>query len=146
TVASFITLAEGGFFSGTASGEKMKFFHAIKDTAGNKVAIQTGSPTNDTSGEGAYHLRDEINPNRCVKGALVMAKKWDPAVSSYAPNSASTQFFICAQPIPAYDAEGAFTVFGTVAGESFSVLDQLDEGDEILGVEIVRKSNRPYAN
>lgn len=145
TVSSFITLAENGFFNGAANGKKMTFFNVMKDQQGNKLLIQTGSPTNDSAGHGEYQLPDESNDKKCVRGALVMSKKWDPEAGAYVADSASTQFFICLQAIPAYDFQGAFTVFGQVDPSSFDVLDKLAEGDEIVGVEVTQKRNHSYA-
>jgi cyclophilin family peptidyl-prolyl cis-trans isomerase len=140
TVASFITRAEEGYFSKGPEGKKQTFYDAVEQD-GKTLAVITGSPTNDDKGSPGYTLFDEVNSNKCERGALVMLLQLD-VNGQYVPNSAGSQFFICVQPIPAFDYE-KFTVFGKVT-RGLEVLDKLEKGDEILGVEITKKRKRPY--
>jgi cyclophilin family peptidyl-prolyl cis-trans isomerase len=148
TVGSFITLAEDGFFDKTLAGTgKQTFFSLLRDAKGDKLLIQAGSPTNDHDGGPGYRLRDETlnNPNKCVRGALVMSKQVDESGQSYIPDSAGSQFFICLQDIPYYDHQAALTVFGLVTS-GFDVLAKLEEGDAIESVQVTKKRRHPYGN
>ncbi len=141
TIASFITRAEAGFFDKGPDDGKMSFFDSL-DQGGKTIALMTGSPTNDATGGPGYKLRDEVNAKKCERGALVMLKEQDE-VGGYVPNSAGSAFFICVQPIPFFDFEGKFTVFGRVTS-GLETLDKLAKGDEITEVQITKKKKRAY--
>jgi cyclophilin family peptidyl-prolyl cis-trans isomerase len=143
TVASFINLAETGYFDKTKDGNgKQTFYELLTDNQG-KVAIFAGSPTNDPDGDPGYALRDEVNDRKCERGALVLARAWDDETKKYAPDSGGSQFFICLRDIPPYDYQG-FTVFGKVIGGT-QVLDQLAKGDFIESVKVTKKRTKNYA-
>jgi cyclophilin family peptidyl-prolyl cis-trans isomerase len=145
TVANFVTLAESGFYNKDKGGTgKQKFFFLMKDGSGKPVLIQTGSPNNDFDGGPGYYIADEPNPRKHVKGALVMVTQQDETSRTLVPNSAGSQFFICLNDIPAYDfQERKFTIFGQVTG-GLDVLDKLQEGDVLEGIEIAKKKSHPY--
>ena len=146
TVASFITRAEDGYFGkgdDEKKIEKMTFFDSL-DQNGKPILLMTGCPLNDGTGGPGYKLRDEVNDYKCERGALVMLKEVGED-GSYVPNSAGSQFFICLQPIPFYDHEKTFTVFGKVTG-GLDVLDKLAKGDELTNIEITKKKNRAYGS
>ena len=141
TVSNFVSLAETGFYNKDAKGGKQKLFGFLKNTGGS--LIQTGSPTNDFDGGPGYYIADEPNPKKHVKGALAMVLQQDEN-AKLVPNSAGSQFFICLTDIPAYDfQERKFTVFGQVTG-GLDVLDKLQEGDVLEGIEIPKKKDHPY--
>ena len=138
TVANFVKLSEDEFYNDN------KIYDVVSDEAGKKVAVLTGSPDGTPEGGPDYTIRDEVsNTRKCERGALVMLKRWDDSSGFYEPNSASSQFFICVQPIPYYDSQNSFTVFGRVTG-GLENLDNLDKGDAITAVEITKKKDRPY--
>lgn len=145
TVANFITLAEDGFFDKADDGGKQRFFELLASEDQGRIAIHAGSPTNGFEGGKNYKIPDEVNTSRFVKGAVVVTKMQD-AEGGYVPNSGSTQFFICLQDIPYFDALKAFTVFGQVQAESLPILDKLEKDDEIEKVEVTKKRARSYAN
>jgi len=144
TVSNFVALAESGFYNKDSKGGKQKLFGLMKDKAGNSVLIQTGSPNNDFDGGPGYHIADEPNAKKHVKGALAMVLQQDEESRTLVPNSAGSQFFICLTDIPAYDfQERKFTVFGQVTG-GLDVLDKLQDGDVLEGIEIPKKKDHPY--
>lgn len=144
TVASFITLAEQGFYDKGPGEEKQKFFSMVADDQG-KLLVMTGSPTNDQEGDPGYKIPDETrnNTKKCVRGALVMTKMVDQETNKYIPDSAGSQFFICLRDVPYYDYLGEFTVFGTVLGGQ-AILDKLEESDVIESIKITKKKRRLY--
>lgn len=102
TVKNFVTLAEKGFYDGTA-------FHRIVQG----FMIQGGDPlTKDpamadqygTGGPG-YNVKAEFNNRPHVRGTLSMAR-------SGHPDSAGSQFFICLDDARFLD--GQYTAFGKV--------------------------------
>jgi peptidyl-prolyl cis-trans isomerase B (cyclophilin B) len=110
TVENFKTLAEKGFYDGTA-------FHRIV----KGFMIQGGDPlTKDASKEGewgtggpGHKVKAEFNEKEHVRGVISMAR------SSH-PDSAGSQFFICLGTSAFLDRQ--YTAFG-----------KLVEGDEVLG-------------
>jgi cyclophilin family peptidyl-prolyl cis-trans isomerase len=100
-VKNFIDLAKKGFYEGT-------LFHRVIPG----FMIQGGDPNTknpDRSKHGmggpGYTLKAEFNDKPHKKGTLSMARATDP-------NSAGSQFFICAAPAPFLDKQ--YTVFGEV--------------------------------
>ena len=58
------------------------------------------------------------------------------------PNTGGSQFFITFVPTPHLD--GVHTVFGAIElddSKSFSVLDSIEQNDEILSVEVLAEQN-----
>ncbi len=100
-VANFIKLAKEGFYNGTT-------FHRVIPG----FMIQGGDPnskdddrSNDGSGGPGYTINAEFNQKPHLRGTLSMARAMDP-------NSAGSQFFICAADVP--HLNGSYTVFGQV--------------------------------
>ncbi len=108
-VENFITLANKGFYDGTAFHRVIKGF-----------MIQGGDPlTKDESqsarwgtGDPGYKIKAEFNKRPHVRGVLSMAR-------SQNPDSAGSQFFIC-HGSPSF-LDGQYTAFG-----------KLIEGDDVL--------------
>jgi cyclophilin family peptidyl-prolyl cis-trans isomerase len=105
TVANFKKLARKGFYKGLA-------FHR----AFPNLLVQTGDPLSkgrDRSKAGiggpGYTLLPEIR-RKHTKGAVAAARLGDKINPSRVSNG--SQFYICLQPVPAYD--GQYTVFGNV--------------------------------
>jgi len=101
TVGNFIKLSNEKFYDGT------RFHRVIKG-----FMIQGGDPnskdddwSNDGIGGPGYAFKDEINPNKIIKGVLAMANA--------GPGTNGSQFFIVtAESAPWLD--GKHTVFGKV--------------------------------
>lgn len=144
-VASFITLAEKGFFSDGPGDGKMTFYESHEQD-GKTLFLVTGSPTNDADGGPSYKIMDE-EPNdlKCERGSLVMLKEYDPDTDTYIPNTAGSQFFICTQDIPYFDVTYQFSVFGKVT-KGMDVLDKLVKGDALESVEVLKKRAHNYIN
>jgi peptidyl-prolyl cis-trans isomerase B (cyclophilin B) len=108
TVENFKTLAQKGFYDGTA-------FHRIV----KNFMIQGGDPLskgdNDMVGTGGpgYKIKAEFNEKPHVRGVLSMAR-------SQNPDSAGSQFFICLADARFLDRQ--YTAFGEVI-----------KGDDVLG-------------
>jgi peptidyl-prolyl cis-trans isomerase B (cyclophilin B) len=108
TVENFKTLAQKGFYDGTA-------FHRIV----KNFMIQGGDPLskgdNDSVGTGGpgYKIKAEFNEKPHVRGVLSMAR-------SQHPDSAGSQFFICLADARFLDRQ--YTAFGEVI-----------KGDDVLG-------------
>jgi peptidyl-prolyl cis-trans isomerase B (cyclophilin B) len=108
-VENFITLANKGFYDGTAFHRVIKGF-----------MIQGGDPlTKDESqsarwgtGDAGYKIKAEFNKRPHVRGVLSMAR-------SQNPDSAGSQFFIC-HGSPSF-LDGQYTAFG-----------KLIKGDDVL--------------
>jgi peptidyl-prolyl cis-trans isomerase B (cyclophilin B) len=108
TCANFVELAESGFYDGLT-------FHRI--IAG--FMMQGGDPKgNGTGGSenkivGEFKSNGHENPLSHLRGTVSMAR-------AKAPNSASSQFFICHEDAPHLD--GSYAAFGTVT-EGMAVVD-----------------------
>jgi peptidyl-prolyl cis-trans isomerase B (cyclophilin B) len=110
-VKNFIELAEKGFYDGTT-------FHRVIPG----FMIQGGDPNSkdpDRSKHGyggpGYTLKAEFNGTPHKRGTLSMARSQDP-------DSAGSQFFICAANAPRLD--GKYTVFGEVTS-GMNVADKI---------------------
>ena len=144
TVANFITLTEGKFYDKDGAGTGKQKFFITKNQSGQPVLAQTGSPNNDFESGPGYHIADEPNAKKHVKGALVMVMQYDEATKGYVPNTAGSQFFICLADIPSYDyQEKKPTIFGQVKSGT-EVLEKLAEGDTVESVTIAKKKPQPY--
>ncbi len=102
-VASFVTLAQGGYFDGTGC-------HRL--TTEGIFVLQCGDPTFTGSGSPGYYFGpvenapdDDVYP----AGTVAMARRGDD------PNSMGSQFFLVYEDstIPS-DSAGGYTVFGTI--------------------------------
>ncbi|MCA8948625.1 MAG: peptidylprolyl isomerase [Planctomycetes bacterium] len=111
-VASFLKLAQDGFYDGVAVHRIVRNF-----------MIQTGCPNSKQGASGVpgtggpgYRVEAEFNDIPHERGILSMARAADP-------NSAGSQFFIVhAEHAPHLD--GQYTVFGKVE-EGLDVLDEI---------------------
>jgi peptidyl-prolyl cis-trans isomerase B (cyclophilin B) len=107
TVASFLHLAEGGFYDGLT-------FHRIIPG----FVIQGGDPRGNGTGGPAYRIEAEFTDRKHEEGVLSMARNGDPLeVQGLKPryeyaNSAGSQFFICLGRTEHLD--GRYTAFGKV--------------------------------
>jgi len=127
TVANFAHLAETGFYNGLKFHRVIPGFMAqggCPHSKDNPAMAGTGGPgwqidcETDTS----------TQPHR--RGTLSMAHA--------GPNTGGSQFFITFVPTPHLD--GVHTVFGAIDEddtESFMVLDQIDQNDDIVSIEVV---------
>lgn len=113
TVASFIFLAEQGYFDGLT-------FHRVVDSID---VIQGGDPTGTGSGGPGYTIPDELlGSESYVEGTVAMAK-------SQAPNSGGSQFFIVTGPGGTnLDVVPDYTIFGKVV----SGLDAAKKINELM--------------
>ena len=126
-VANFVKLASDGFYNGSP-------FHRVDPS--NRV-VQGGMPA-DAAKAIDYTLAAEWeidNPRFHFKGAVGAARLSDN------PHSASSEFYIMTDRFRAFD--GSYTVFGrVVSGMEF--VNRINEGDKMLGVEIIRKRDHQY--
>jgi peptidyl-prolyl cis-trans isomerase B (cyclophilin B) len=131
TVASFIELAESGYYDG------LKFHRVIPSfvaqggdplTRDMTVAqVQAGGGGVGTGGPG-WNQKAEFNDRKHETGTLAMAR-------SQSPDSAGSQFYICLAPQPSLD--GQYTVFGQVT-DGMDVVMSIGVGDVIESVTIRR--------
>lgn len=115
TVANFIALAKGNFFSGLPVHRVVPGF-----------VIQTGDPRGDGEGGPGFTIRDELNQRPFLRGAVGMALDWT--------DTAGSQFFITLSPQPQLDAR--YTVFGRVVS-GMEIVDQLRPQDIVRRVHIL---------
>ncbi|WP_373033554.1 peptidylprolyl isomerase [Sulfurovum sp.] len=127
TVANFAHLAEQGFYNDLKFHRVIPGFMAqggCPHSKDNPAMAGTGGPgwqidcETDTSTE----------PHR--RGTLSMAHA--------GPNTGGSQFFITFVPTPHLD--GVHTVFGAIEEDdtdSFMVLDNIDQNDDIISIEIL---------
>jgi peptidyl-prolyl cis-trans isomerase B (cyclophilin B) len=120
-VASFVELAQSGFYDGTT------FHRVVPDfvAQGGDPYSKTGEGPPGTGGPG-YTVPAEFNARQHLEGTLAMARSADP-------DSAGSQFYICLAPQPSLD--GQYTVFGEVT-EGMDVVRQLAVGDVISSLAI----------
>lgn len=131
TVASFIELADSGFY------DQIKFHRVVP-----RFVVQGGDPITrpltpedvrvgiggiGTGGPG-WNQKAEFNDRKHVTGTLAMAR-------SQHPDSAGSQFYICLEPQPGLD--GDYTVFGQVI-EGMDVVSSIEVGDVIESITIER--------
>ena len=127
TVANFAHLAGEGFYNGLKFHRVIPGFMAqggCPHSKDNPAMAGTGGPgwqidcETDTS----------THPHR--RGVLSMAHA--------GPNTGGSQFFITFVPTPHLD--GVHTVFGAIDEddtESFMVLDNIEQNDDIVSIEVV---------
>lgn len=131
TVASFIELADSGFYNG------IKFHRVVPNfviQAGDPLSrdltpeqVRAGAPGLGSGGPG-WNQKAEFNSRKHETGTLAMARAQDP-------DSAGSQFYICLAPQPSLD--GKYTVFGQVV-EGMDVVQSIGVGDVIESVTIRR--------
>ena len=125
TVASFIELAEQGFFDGTK-------FHRVEPG----ILIQGGDPFSRTddpavgTGGPEWRLKAEFNDEKHVEGTVAMARTEDP-------DTANSQFYIGIEPLPGLD--GQYTVIGRVT-KGMDVVRSITVGDVVTSIKIVHGS------
>ena len=118
-VASFIKLAEAGFYDGLV-------FHRVEPG----FVVQGGDPDGNGTGGPGYNLKAEFSARPHLRGTVAMARSSDP-------NSAGSQFYICLDDAKFLD--GQYTVFGQMTG-GFEALDAIRPGSKMDAVSIEPKA------
>ncbi len=127
TVANFAHLSEIGFYNDLKFHRVIPGFMAqggCPHSKDNPAMAGTGGPDWQIDCE----TDTSMAPHR--RGTLSMAHA--------GPNTGGSQFFITFVPTPHLD--GVHTVFGAIDEddtESFMVLDQIDQNDDIVSIEVV---------
>jgi cyclophilin family peptidyl-prolyl cis-trans isomerase len=139
-VKSFVYLTQKGFYNGT-------LFHRYADLmegSGQKGRIiQGGSPlTRDPDlrqfwGVGGPGYEVPREHNSLTHEAFVIA-----AARSDDPNSAGSQFYFTADPIPFLDQGDGYTVFGKVLSGQ-DVVEKLRADDKLEKVEVLSETKTP---
>lgn len=114
TVASFIDLAQRGFYDGLT-------FHRVVPG----FVVQGGCPRGDGNGGPGYALREEVGQRPFGRGVVGMATS--------GRDTGGSQFFITHAPAPHLD--GSYTAFGWVV-RGMDVVDAIRPGDRIEGIEV----------
>jgi peptidyl-prolyl cis-trans isomerase B (cyclophilin B) len=119
TVANFLKLAESGFYNNVT-------FHRVIPN----FVVQGGDPTGTGAGGPGYKIDCELNGENQYhdRGILSMAHA--------GRNTGGSQFFICHSRDNTAHLDRNHTCFGKVV-EGVDVVDDIREGDKILGIEIV---------
>lgn len=109
--ANFKRLAKAGYYNGTT------FHRIIPDFViqGGDILSRDGNKGNDGTGGPGYSVDAEFNDIHHRMGILSMARAQNP-------NSAGSQFFVCAGDVPHLD--GQYTVFGEVV-EGLEVIEKI---------------------
>ncbi len=128
TVANLAHLANEGFYNG------LKFHRVIEGFMAQGGCPNTREGASGMPGRGgpgwSIDCETDTSHEAHRRGTLSMAHA--------GPNTGGSQFFITFVPTPHLD--GVHTVFGAIElddTESFSVLDSIQEEDEIISVEVV---------
>jgi len=121
TVANFLKLAKSGYYDGVT-------FHRVI----NDFVIQGGDPTGTGAGGPGYSIDCELNGDNQYhdRGVLSMAHA--------GRNTGGSQFFICHSRTNTSHLDRNHTCFGKVI-ENVDVVDDIRQGDKILGIEIVEE-------
>lgn len=109
TVASFINLAQRGYYDG------LTFHRVLPD-----FMIQGGDPTGTGRGGPGYTFADEFSPSRRHDSAGILS------MANAGPGTNGSQFFITHGPTPHLD--DMHTVFGKVSSGQ-DVVDAIAQGD-----------------
>lgn len=119
TVANFLKLAESGFYNNVT-------FHRVLPN----FVVQGGDPTGTGAGGPGYKIDCELAGENQYhdRGVLSMAHA--------GRNTGGSQFFICHSRDNTAHLDRNHTCFGKVV-EGVDVVDDIREGDKILGIEIV---------
>lgn len=124
-VANLLKLVAEGFYDG------LRFHRVVPG-----FVVQVGCPYTrhsahdpraGTGGPG-WTVPAEFSAEQHLRGTVGMAR------SSH-PDSAGSQWYICLGDAPHLD--GQYTVFGRVAGDGMSVVDQIQVGDVVQSVGVV---------
>ena len=121
TVANFLKLAKESYYDGVT-------FHRVI----NDFVIQGGDPTGTGAGGPGYQIDCELSGENQYhdRGVLSMAHA--------GRNTGGSQFFICHSRNNTMHLDRNHTCFGKVI-ENVDVVDDIREGDKILGVEIIEE-------
>ena len=121
TVANFLKLAKEGYYDGVT-------FHRVI----NDFVIQGGDPTGPGAGGPGYSIDCELDGENQFhdRGVLSMAHA--------GRNTGGSQFFVCHSRTNTAHLDRNHTCFGKVI-ENVDVIDDIRQGDKILGVEIVEE-------
>ncbi len=121
TVANFLKLAKSGYYDGVT-------FHRVI----NDFVIQGGDPTGTGAGGPGYSIDCELHGDNQYhdRGVLSMAHA--------GRNTGGSQFFICHSRTNTSHLDRNHTCFGKVI-ENVDVIDDIRQGDKILGVEIIEE-------
>ena len=119
TIANFKKLARAGFYNGTTFHRIVKGFMIQGGDPNTKDPAKENSYGEGTAG---YTIKAEFNKHGHDRGVISMARE-------DAPDSASSQFFICLAPTHRLD--GKYTTFGKVIkGED--VLDKIGDTPTVM--------------
>lgn len=114
TVASFVNLAQRGFYDGLS-------FHRVE----RNFVVQGGDPLGTGTGGPGYRFNGEIVLKHTRPGTLSMANS--------GPGTDGSQFFFTLVPTPHLD--GKHSVFGNVTS-GMDVVRAIARGDRILSITI----------
>ena len=112
TVKNFLTLVDSGFYNGLT-------FHRIIDG----FMAQGGDPNGDGTGGSEKTIKGEFSANGFRQNTLTHERGVVSMARSSAPDSASSQFFICYESAPHLD--GNYAAFGRVIAGMDTVDDFL---------------------
>lgn len=131
TVANFVGLAEGKLIVFDTITFKEPFYDGLKfHRVINPFMIQGGDPEGSGSGGPGYKFWDEADNGLPHDGPGVLS------MANAGPNTNGSQFFITHRAAP--NLNGKHTVFGHVL-QGQPVVDQIEQGDIIFSIEIIRK-------
>ena len=121
TVANFLKLAKESYYDGVT-------FHRVI----NDFVVQGGDPTGTGAGGPGYQIDCELTGDNQYhdRGVLSMAHA--------GRNTGGSQFFICHSRNNTMHLDRNHTCFGKVI-ENVDVVDDIREGDKILGIEIIEE-------
>lgn len=121
TVANFLKLAKDGFYNGVT-------FHRVLPD----FVVQGGDPTGTGAGGPGYKIKCELDGENQYhdRGVLSMAHA--------GRDTGGSQFFICHSRTNTAHLDRNHTCFGKVV-ENVDVVDDIRQGDKILGVEIIEE-------
>ncbi len=121
TVANFLKLAKEGYYDGVT-------FHRVI----NDFVIQGGDPTGTGAGGPGYQIDCELDGDNQYhdRGVLSMAHA--------GRNTGGSQFFVCHSRNNTSHLDRNHTCFGKVI-ENVDVVDDIRQGDKILGIEITEE-------
>lgn len=122
TVANFLKLAKEGFYDGVT------FHRVLQD-----FVIQGGDPTGTGAGGPGYKIDCELDGENQFhdRGVLSMAHA--------GRDTGGSQFFICHSRTNTAHLDRNHTCFGKVV-ENVDVVDDIKEGDKIIGVELIEEN------
>jgi peptidyl-prolyl cis-trans isomerase B (cyclophilin B) len=120
-VANFLKLAKSGYYDGVT-------FHRVLPD----FVIQGGDPTGTGAGGPGYTIDCELTGDNQYhdRGVLSMAHA--------GRNTGGSQFFICHSRTNTAHLDRNHTCFGKVI-ENVDVVDEIRQGDKILGVEVTEE-------